>query len=122
MSRAADILEQDVGGGEGDNLPTYENLAQAHGPNSRYDFRYCCSGAQHSVLVVQVRQVEELGREEVTFIARIYFEQFLTLFQRAAERYVDVTPEELERRRRRGWGEGIADVRVLLHISFLTIS
>lgn len=38
MSRAADILEQDVGGGEGDNLPTYENLAQAHGPNSRYGY------------------------------------------------------------------------------------
>jgi hypothetical protein len=66
--------------------------------------------------------VEELGREEVTFIARIYFEKLLNLFQRAAERYVDVTPEELERRRRRGWGEGIADVRVPLHISFLTIS
>jgi hypothetical protein len=38
MSRAADILEQDVGGGEGDNLPTYENLAEAHGPNSRYGY------------------------------------------------------------------------------------
>jgi hypothetical protein len=38
MSRAANILEQDVGGGEGDNLPTYENLAEAHGPNSRYGY------------------------------------------------------------------------------------
>lgn len=36
MSRAADTLEQDVGGGEGDSLPTYENLAELHGPNSRY--------------------------------------------------------------------------------------
>ncbi len=36
MSRATDSLEQDVGGGEGDTLPTYENLAQEHGPNSRY--------------------------------------------------------------------------------------
>lgn len=34
MSRATDLPEQDVGGG--DDLPTYENLAQAHGPNSRY--------------------------------------------------------------------------------------
>ncbi len=31
MSRATNFLEQDAGGGEGDNLPTYENLAQAHG-------------------------------------------------------------------------------------------
>jgi len=32
-----DIPEQDVRGlGEGDGLPTYENLAEAHGPNSRY--------------------------------------------------------------------------------------
>ena len=37
MSRATNIPEQDVGAGEGDNLPTYENLAEAHGPNSRYD-------------------------------------------------------------------------------------
>jgi hypothetical protein len=68
--------------------------------------------------------VEKLGREEVTtFFARFYYQKFLSLSQRAAERYVDVTPEELERRRRRGWGEGVADVvRALLHISFLTIS
>lgn len=38
MSRATDTLEQDVGGGEDDSLPTYENLAQAHGPNSRYGY------------------------------------------------------------------------------------
>ena len=36
MSSSADILEQDVGGG--DNLPTYENLAEEHGPNSRYGY------------------------------------------------------------------------------------
>jgi hypothetical protein len=40
MSRATNVPEQDVGGGEGDSLPTYENLAQAHGPNSRYDRGY----------------------------------------------------------------------------------
>ncbi|KAH9173447.1 hypothetical protein EDB89DRAFT_2113970 [Lactarius sanguifluus] len=34
MSNAAHAPEQDVGGGDG--LPTYENLAQAHGPNSRF--------------------------------------------------------------------------------------
>jgi hypothetical protein len=67
--------------------------------------------------------VEKLGREEVTFIARTHHEKFLSLFQRAAERYADITPEELEHRRQRGWGEGMADVvRALLHISVLTIS
>ena len=40
MSRVTNVPEQDVGGGEGDNLPTYENLAQAHGPNSRYGRGY----------------------------------------------------------------------------------
>lgn len=29
--------------------------------------------------------------------------------KRAAERYVDLTPEELQRRRARGWGEGVND-------------
>ena len=38
MSRATDFLEQDVGGAEGDGLPTYENLAETHGPNSRYAY------------------------------------------------------------------------------------
>ena len=45
MSRAADILEQDVGGGEGENPPSYENLAQAHGPNSRYVHRSSLRGS-----------------------------------------------------------------------------
>ncbi|KAI0306955.1 hypothetical protein B0F90DRAFT_1683794 [Multifurca ochricompacta] len=71
MSHATDSPEKDVGGGDG--LPTYENLAQAHGPNSRF------------------------GRW------RSWIEK------RAAERYVDVTPEEWERRRQKGWGDGIAD-------------
>ncbi len=68
MSRATNFLEQDAGGGEGDNLPTYENLAQAHGPNSRYAIATARSkGTSHSMFsfVVQVRQVEKLGREEV---------------------------------------------------------
>ncbi|KAI9467238.1 hypothetical protein BJY52DRAFT_56697 [Lactarius psammicola] len=71
MSSAAHAPEQDVGGGDG--LPTYENLAQAHGPNSRF------------------------GRW------RSWVEK------RAAERYADITPEERERRKQRGWGDGIAD-------------
>lgn len=61
----------------------------------------------HSPLV-QVRQVEKLGREEVSPITRIS-KKFLTLFQRAAERYADITPDERERRRQRGWGEGTSD-------------
>ena len=72
MSRAANTLEQDVGGGEGDNLPTYENLAQTHGPNSRYDYGSISRSIAFSLSrLVQVRQVERLGREEVTFITRI---------------------------------------------------
>ena len=69
MSRAPDILEQDAGGGEGDSLPTYENLAEAHGPNSRYGYspisRYIVFILSRAV---QVRQMEKLGREEVTII------------------------------------------------------
>jgi hypothetical protein len=68
MSRATNFPEQDVGGGEDDSLPTYENLAEAHGPNSRYaipTFGPMAHRIQCFSLVVQVRQVEKLGREEV---------------------------------------------------------
>ncbi|KXN89492.1 hypothetical protein AN958_05654 [Leucoagaricus sp. SymC.cos] len=51
----------------GEELPTYEDLAQQHGPNSRF------------------------GRW------RSWIEK------RAAERYNDITPEERQRRRERGW-------------------
>ncbi|OBZ70500.1 hypothetical protein A0H81_09681 [Grifola frondosa] len=51
------VPERDKYGG--DDLPTYDDLAAQHGPNSR-----------------------------------------------AAERYADVTPSELQRRRQRGWGQG----------------
>jgi hypothetical protein len=72
MSRATDTLEQDVGGDEGDSLPTYENLAQAHGPNSRYGYSPISRCSAFSLSrVVQVRQVEKLGREEVTLITRV---------------------------------------------------
>ncbi len=72
MSRAADTLEQDVGGGEGDSLPTYENLAEANGPNSRYGYSPISRFVALSLSrVVQVRQVEGLGREEVTLFTRI---------------------------------------------------
>ena len=67
---------------------------------------------------MQVWQVEKLGREEVTFIAQNFLKSHC-LFKRAAERYADIPPDELERRRRRGWGEGTADVvRAQFHISF----
>ncbi|KAA1466563.1 hypothetical protein DENSPDRAFT_831416 [Dentipellis sp. KUC8613] len=58
--------EQDRDGG--DDLPTYDDLAEQHGPNSRF------------------------GRW------RSWIEK------RAAERYADITPEEIARRRERGWG------------------
>ncbi|KAI0032943.1 hypothetical protein K488DRAFT_78186 [Vararia minispora EC-137] len=65
-----DFPEQDTQGG--DDLPTYDDLAERHGANSRF------------------------GRW------RSWIEK------RAAERYADVTPEELERRRQRGWELGEA--------------
>jgi hypothetical protein len=49
MSQTADFLEQDVGVGEGDVLPTYENLAEAHGPNSRYGYSSSFQGLLHLV-------------------------------------------------------------------------
>ncbi|KAI0638449.1 hypothetical protein C8Q77DRAFT_1091112 [Trametes polyzona] len=63
------VPEQDQSGG--DALPTYDDLAAQHGPNSRF------------------------GRW------REWIEK------RAAERYADITPAELQRRRQRGWGDGI---------------
>jgi hypothetical protein len=110
MSRVTDFLEQDVGGGEGDGLPTYENLAQTHGPNSRYGHSSMSRFiALNLSRLVQVRKVERLGREEVILITRLRSNS-LSLFQRAAERYANITPDELDRRRRRGWGEGTTDV------------
>ncbi|KAI9000755.1 hypothetical protein BD414DRAFT_472660 [Trametes punicea] len=63
------VPEQDQAGGDG--LPTYDDLAAQHGPNSRF------------------------GRW------REWIEK------RAAERYADLTPADLERRRQKGWGEGL---------------
>ncbi|TBU47263.1 hypothetical protein BD309DRAFT_952396 [Dichomitus squalens] len=63
------VPEQDQSGGDG--LPTYDDLAQQNGPNSRF------------------------GRW------REWIEK------RAAERYHDLTPADLERRRQRGWGDGL---------------
>ncbi|KAH9855078.1 hypothetical protein C2E23DRAFT_901961 [Lenzites betulinus] len=63
------LPEQDQLGGDG--LPTYDDLAAQHGPNSRF------------------------GRW------REWIEK------RAAERYADVSPADLQRRRQRGWGEGM---------------
>lgn len=72
MSQTADFLEQDVGVGEGDDLPTYENLAEAHGPNSRYGYSSSFQGSFRLVpsRTLQVRQMEKLGREEVSLITR----------------------------------------------------
>ncbi|KAI0660724.1 hypothetical protein C8Q70DRAFT_971994 [Cubamyces menziesii] len=63
------VPEQDQSGGDG--LPTYDDLAAQHGPNSRF------------------------GRW------REWIEK------RAAERYADLTPAELQRRRQKGWGDGL---------------
>jgi hypothetical protein len=124
MSRVTNLPEQDVGGGDGDGLPTYENLAEAHGPNSRY-VHHCGLGAKHGMfsasLVVQVWQVEKLGREEVTSLYCSYSPRHVSpLLRRAAERYADITPEERERRRQRGWGDSVVDnVRgIFLYLSF----
>ncbi|KAI0082509.1 hypothetical protein K474DRAFT_1655296 [Panus rudis PR-1116 ss-1] len=58
----------------GDDLPTYDDLAVQHGPNSRF------------------------GR----------WKEWIE--KRAAERYADLTPEALARRRQKGWGESIDNV------------
>lgn len=55
--------------GQGDDLPTYDDLAAQNGPNSRF------------------------GR----------WKEWIE--KRAAERYADLTPEVLEQRRQRGWGD-----------------
>ena len=69
--------------------------------------------------IPQVRQMEELDRKKVNSTAHISSGQRPEFGFRAAERYADTTPEDLERRRRRGWGPGVADdVRTPLHISF----
>ncbi|KAI1796124.1 hypothetical protein LXA43DRAFT_937701 [Ganoderma leucocontextum] len=84
------VPEQDQSGGDG--LPTYDDLAQQHGPNSRF------------------------GRW------REWIEK------RAAERYNDLTPADLERRRQRGWGNGLdprsnqAQARPLRDLSLPTLS
>jgi hypothetical protein len=64
MSNAAFKPEQDVGGS--DDLPTYENLAQAHGPNSRYGNHGFIHLSVPFDLVPKVRSVEKLGRKEVS--------------------------------------------------------
>lgn len=64
MSNAAFTPEQDVGGD--DALPTYENLAQAHGPNSRYGNHGFIHLSLPFDLVLKVRSVEKLGRKEVS--------------------------------------------------------
>jgi len=51
----------------------------------------------------------KLDREEVTFSLIVITPIVLFWFQRAAERYAGTTPEELESRRRRGWGNDIQD-------------
>ena len=65
MSNAAHAPEQDVGGDDG--LPTYDNLAQAHGPNSRYgNYGPRLPHNLFDPLVPQVRSMEKLGRKEVS--------------------------------------------------------
>ncbi|KAI0832696.1 hypothetical protein BC628DRAFT_1414964 [Trametes gibbosa] len=71
------VPEQDHLGGDG--LPTYDDLAAQHGPNSRF------------------------GRW------REWIEK------RAAERYADVSPAELQRRRQRGWGDGMNQPQAAMH-------
>jgi len=86
MSRAMDAPEQDVGVGDGDGLPTYQNLAEAHGPNSR-SAQSLRLRSMHEVfstsLIIQVRQVEELDREEVIFFAHFPQRSALSSFSKS---------------------------------------
>ncbi|THH11481.1 hypothetical protein EW145_g628 [Phellinidium pouzarii] len=77
--------EQDDAGIDG--LPTYEDLAAQKGPNSR-----------------QIREMEGLGRETVSLSDSLDTFLLSVPFFSAAERYLDITPEERVRRRERGWG------------------
>ena len=54
--------------------------------------------------------MERMDREEVCY-CKYDIEDLPSnrLFYRAAERYADLTPEALARRRERGWGETIHD-------------
>ncbi|KNZ76436.1 hypothetical protein J132_10411 [Termitomyces sp. J132] len=74
MSSQYPVIEQDENAPNGqDGLPTYNDLAAQHGPNSRR------------------RNASRFGRWK-SWIEK-----------RAAERYSDVSPEERARRRARGW-------------------
>lgn len=115
MSNVPFTPEQDVGGD--DNLPTYENLEQAHGPNSRYAQSRPHPPRLTFDLVLKVRSVEKLGRKEVSACPSTYRVAKVTTV-RAAERYADVTPEEWERRKQRGWGDGIAEEVYTTWLSF----
>jgi hypothetical protein len=77
MSRATDIPEQDVGGNDGDGLPTYEYLEQAHGPNSRCVNLITSCGVLSTFPVPQVRQMEELDRKKVIPTAHVYQDNVL---------------------------------------------
>ncbi|KAJ7265399.1 hypothetical protein B0H12DRAFT_1179995 [Mycena haematopus] len=70
-------IEQDRPTLDGDDLPTYDDLAAQEGPNSR----------------------------RVFFLRRYRFGRWRGWIEkRAAERYLMITPEERQRRRERGWG------------------
>lgn len=57
--------------------------------------------------------MEGMDREEVRAKLYDHFRHRLTVASRAAERYADITDDELVRRRQRGWGDSVSISQVL---------
>lgn len=90
----------------GDELPTYDDLAAQSGPNSR---QVVLSVYSQRILspFLQIRTMEGLDREEVSLPSKRNKEldcNGRAYVYRAAERYMDISPQERYRRRERGWG------------------
>ena len=62
-----------------------------------------------------------MDREEVCPLALVFTIASLKgCFSRAAERYNDLTPADLERRRQRGWGDGVSPQSTYLAAPMIT--
>lgn len=100
--------EQDTAG-PGDDLPTYDDLASQSGPNSRLDLLSITSKCGmfnfFSDCAFKVWSVARMDREKVCRPTSKYIMLSVSIvWNRAAERYRDLTSEERQRRRARGWG------------------
>jgi hypothetical protein len=113
-----EVLERDMGNDNPDGLPTYDYLHEQEGanPNSRsVGFAIEMDHSKCSSTYEQIWTLEGLGREEVD-TPIIYATRVEVLsWRRAAERFADITPEERQQRRTRGWGPTVCSVFLLPH-------